>query len=93
MESYERGDSLASAEDAPGRSSPAVPPSAPTHGTAAALEGSGSHKPLSPQRSNTFSAPKSTLHQQVVSYTDTVGNFFENFFGGSYLLHVAKSSH
>ena len=66
MESYECGDSLASAEDAPGRSSPAVPPS---HGTAAALEGSGSHKPLSPQRSNTFSARKSTLHQQVVSYT------------------------
>ena len=69
MESYERG-SLASAEDTPppsGHSSPM--PLAP--GAAAAsgcgVSGSGRHKPLSPQRSNTFSAPKSSLHQQVVS--------------------------
>ena len=68
MESYERG-SLASAEDTPppsGHSSPM--PLAPLTGATGCGGSSGRHKSLSPQRSNTFSAPKSSLHQQVVSY-------------------------
>ena len=76
MESYERG-SLASAEDTPppsGHSSP-MPP-APLAATTLGCEGSGRHKPLSPQRSNTFSAPKSSLHQQMVSYITIIN---ENF--------------
>ena len=80
MESYEHG-SLASAEDTPppsGHSSP-MPP-APLAAATQGCEGSGRHKPLSPQRSNTFSAPKSSLHQQVVSYTDTVLTMRINFY-------------
>lgn len=78
MESYERG-SFASAEDTPppsGHSSPMPPLStAPLHAAVATLgcEGSVRHKSLSPQRSNTFSAPKSSIHhQQVVSYTHII---------------------
>ena len=68
-ESYERG-SLASAEETPppsGYSSPMLPLAA-----AVSSGHDGGHKPLSPQRSNTFSIPKSGLHQQVVSYDCTL---------------------